>query len=106
MGFWELIAESSEVAAVHAALLPVGEVVYYSGNTGPAVPAQVRIWNSATGEVRTPPNEPDTDLFCSGHALLPDGRFFVAGGTGRYSTGPDDPWGGSKSAYIFDPTAG
>ena len=106
MGFWQLLAESSEVAAVHAALLPTGQVVFYSGNTGPDIPAQARVWNPATGEVRTPPNEPDTDLFCSGHALLPDGRLFVAGGTGRYSTGPDDPWGGSNAAYIFDPTGG
>ncbi|HEX2186141.1 MAG TPA: hypothetical protein VHN78_11625, partial [Chloroflexota bacterium] len=106
MGTWELRPESSEWAAVHAALLPNGEVVYYSGNTGPDVPAQVRIWNPATGEVRTPPNAPDTDLFCSGAALLPDGRLFVVGGTARYSLGPDDPWGGSKAAYVFDPTDG
>jgi hypothetical protein len=106
MGTWQLLPESSEVVAVHAALLPTGEVVYYSGNTGPDVPAQVRVWNPADGSVRTPPNAPDTDLFCSGHALLPDGRLFVCGGTGRYSTGPDDPWGGSKAAYIFDPAGG
>ncbi|HEX2324841.1 MAG TPA: galactose oxidase-like domain-containing protein [Chloroflexota bacterium] len=106
MGTWQVLPESSEVAAVHAALLPTGEVVYYSGNTGPDVPAQVRVWNPADGSVRTPPNVPDTDLFCSGHALLPDGRLFVCGGTGRYSTGPDDPWGGSKAAYIFDPVGG
>ena len=106
MGSWELLAEDSQVAAVHAALLPNGEVVFYSGNTGPDIPAQVRLWNPATGEVRTPPNAPETDLFCSGQALLPDGRLFVAGGTGRYSTGPNDPWGGSASAYLFDPAEG
>jgi len=106
MGTWQLLAEDSQVAAVHAALLPSGEVVYYSGNTGPALPAQVRIWNQGDGSVRTLPNEPDTDLFCSGHALLPDGRLFVCGGTGRYSTGPDDPWGGSTAAYILDPVNG
>ena len=106
MGTWQVLPESSEVAAVHAALLPTGEVVYYSGNTGPDAPAQARVWNPADGSVRTPPNVPDTDLFCSGHALLPDGRLFVCGGTGRYSTGPDDPWGGSKAAYIFDPVGG
>jgi hypothetical protein len=83
MGRWELLAEDSQVAAVHAALLPSGEVVYYSGNTGPLVPAQARIWNPGDGSVRTLPNEPDTDLFCSGHALLPDGRLFVCGGTGQ-----------------------
>ncbi|HEU5317559.1 MAG TPA: galactose oxidase-like domain-containing protein [Chloroflexota bacterium] len=106
MGTWDTLEQTSQVAAVHAALLPTAEVVYYSGNTGPLIPAQVRVWNPATGEVRTPPNEPETDLFCSGHALLPDGRLFVAGGTAHYSTGPGDPWGGSKAAYIFDPNTG
>jgi hypothetical protein len=96
MGAWEVLPEDSGIAAVHAALLPNGEVVYYSGNTGPEIPAQVRIWNPADGSVRTPPNEPETDLFCSGHALLPDGRLFVCGGTGHYSTGPDDPWGAAR----------
>ncbi len=91
MGTWQLLAEDSQVAAVHAALLPSGEVVYYSGNTGPQVPAQARIWNPADGSVRPLPNQPETDLFCSGHALLPDGRLFVCGGTGHYSTAPDDP---------------
>jgi hypothetical protein len=31
MGSWELLEESSEVAAVHAALVPNGEVVYAYG---------------------------------------------------------------------------
>jgi hypothetical protein len=106
MGTWQLLVEDSQVAAVHAALLPTGEVVYYSGNTGPAIPAQVRLWNPGDGSVRTLPNEPDTDLFCSGHALLPDGRLFVCGGTAHYSTGPDDPWGGSAAAYVLDPVTG
>ncbi len=63
---------------------------------------QVRIWNPNDGTVRLRLlNTPDTDLFCSGQALLFDGRLFVVGGTGRYSTGPNDPWGGSKAAYVF-----
>ena len=45
MGSWALLDESSEVAAVHAALLPNGEVVYYSGNTGQDIPAATRVWN-------------------------------------------------------------
>ena len=48
MGAWEVLEESSQVAAVHAALLPNGEVVYYSGNTGQAIPAATRLWNPAT----------------------------------------------------------
>lgn len=106
MGSWELLAEDSQVAAVHAALLPNGEVVFYSGNTGPLLPAETRIWNPAMHEVRMAPNEPETDLFCSGLTLLPDGRLLVVGGTAKYSAGPGDPWFGGKAAHLFDPFQG
>lgn len=78
MGSWEVLAESSEVPAVHAALLPSGEVVYYSGNEG--FPAEARVWDPTSGTVYTPPNAPDTDLFCSGLTLTFDGRLFVVVG--------------------------
>ena len=106
MGSWELLPESSEIAAVHAALMPNGEVAYYSGNTGPEIPADTRIWNPTFREVRTAPNFPETDLFCSGLALLADGRMFVVGGTAKYSEGPGDPWFGSRAAYLLDPFNG
>jgi hypothetical protein len=106
VGSWKLVAEDSEVAAVHAALLPNGEVLYFSGNTGPELPAQARIWNPTTETVRTPPNAPDTDLFCSGHALILDGRVLVVGGTAMYSGGPGLPWSGSKAAYLFESNGG
>lgn len=104
MGSWEVLAESSEVPAVHAALLPSGEVVYYSGNEG--FPAEARVWDPVSGTVYAPPNAPNTDLFCSGLALTFDGRLFVVGGTEVYSTGPGIPWIGSKSAFLFEPTGG
>ena len=49
MGVWEILPEDSEIAAVHAALMPNGEVVYYSGNTGQDIPAATRIWNPQIG---------------------------------------------------------
>ena len=106
MGSWELLAEDSQVAAVHAALMPNGEVVYYSGNTGPTIPAETRIWNPTLREVRSPPNAPETDLFCSGLAVVFDGRLLVVGGTAKYSAGPGDPWFGSRAAYRLDPLGG
>ena len=80
MGTWEVLGESSQVAAVHAALLPNGEVIYYSGNTGQAIPAATRVWNPTTREVREPPTAPETDVFCSGLTPLWDGRLLVVGG--------------------------
>jgi Domain of unknown function (DUF1929) len=104
MGSWEVLDQDSEVPAVHAALLPTGEIVYYSGNEG--FPAEARVWDPASGTVYTPPNTPDTDLFCSGLTLAFDGRLLVVGGTEAYSTGPGVPWIGSKAAYLFEPIGG
>ena len=106
MGSWELLEESSQVAAIHAALMPNGEVAYYSGNTGGDPPALTRVWNPTYHEVRTPPNEAETDLFCSGLELLFDGRLLVVGGTSKYPAFEGDPWFGSKGAYLFDPLSG
>ena len=105
MGAWEVLPESSEVAAVHAALMPNGEVAYYSGNTGQDIPAATRIWSPRFREVREPPNAPETDVFCSGLTLLWSGRLFVVGGTALYP-GPDNPFIGSRAAYLLDPFAG
>jgi hypothetical protein len=48
------------------------------------------------------------DVFCSGHAFLPDGRLIVAGGTYRYDGSilriPIPPFSGLEHSYIFDPT--
>jgi hypothetical protein len=105
MGAWEVLEESSQVAAVHAALLPNGEVVFYSGNTGQDIPAATRIWNPRTHEVREPPTVPETDVFCSGLTPLWDGRLLVVGGTALYPT-DTNPFIGSRAAYHLDPEAG
>src|SRR5215211_4766942 len=106
MGSWELLEEDSQVAAIHAALMPNGEVVYYSGNTGGDPPALARIWNPTYREVRTPTSAPETDLFCSGLEVLFDGRLLVVGGTDKYPAFEGDPWFGSKGAHLFDPLSG
>jgi hypothetical protein len=47
------------------------------------------------------------DIFCSGHAFLPDGRLLVAGGTYKYDGSilglPIPPFSGLDQTYIFDP---
>ncbi len=45
------------------------------------------------------PDQGVGNLFCSGHAWMPDGRLFVAGGTSQYGS----PFGGAKLALVFDP---
>src|SRR5262249_50741376 len=99
------IGGAAQVLAVHAALLPVGtagRIVYFSGSqwvppvvwplienapnpqADPRYPAgkreidHSRVYDCATASI-TNPGSPDCDLFCSGHAFLPDGRLLIAG---------------------------
>jgi galactose oxidase len=60
------------IVAVHMMLLPNGRVLSI-GSVGTP-----QVWNPATGAF-TPAAAP-ARLFCAGHALLADGRVFLAGG--------------------------
>ena len=49
------------------------------------------------------------DIFCAGHAFLPDGRLLVAGGTNRYDRAifgiPIPPFSGLEHSYLFEPSS-
>lgn len=102
------------VLAVHAALLPIGKggsILYYAGDQWiePAIWEQVeiqpnpesdprftqgllqidhsRIFDCTTQAVFNP-GSPADDIFCSGHAFLPDGRLVVVGGTQHFPEAP------------------
>jgi hypothetical protein len=60
----------------HAHLLPSGQVMLWPGFGQGGNP---RLWNPATGNV-TNPASPGSNLFCSGHVFLADGRLLIAGG--------------------------
>src|SRR4051794_27428794 len=79
-------------APIHAHLLPSGTVLFWGRRDSPEGSMNEHectpfIWDPRTGKC-TPTPQPtlgDTErrkvnLFCSGHAFLPDGRLFVAGG--------------------------
>ncbi len=97
-GIWELLPCDSQVLAVHGAVLHTGKVIFLSGsgnNLNNHVYRAV-VWDYEYGlfkMITTP-----TDIFCGGHAFLPDGRLLVAGGTKSYDRFP-----GETSAYLFDP---
>src|SRR5215213_10300003 len=59
--------------AIHANLLPDGRVMTWGRSDRLPV-----IWNPVTGAFKNV--DLPADLFCSGHALLPDGRLLVSGG--------------------------
>lgn len=75
------------VVAIHAAVLPNGKILiwdsvgdlpsemYPNHNTTRAI-----IWDPATGNATRYDVNTGFNLFCAGHAALPDGRQFIAGG--------------------------
>jgi Domain of unknown function (DUF1929) len=88
-GHWSMldVPAGMRVNAVHAALLYTGKVLIIagSGNSVGAFNAgkfESILYDPKTDKfkkLRTP-----TDMFCGGHAFLPDGRLLIAGGTRRY----------------------
>ena len=88
-GFWTTTSHPSPVRAVHAALLRTGKVLLIAGSgNDPAEFAagtfKTAIYDPTTGTLRSDIATP-YDMFCSGHAFLPDGRLLVAGGTTAYA---------------------
>lgn len=104
--------EKAEILAIHAALLPTGEIVYFGGDqhhkdeVGGDVD-NTRLYDVETGEITEVTGLP-ADLFCAGHSLLEDGSLITAGGT----TGWAQPEGdehhghflGSRESWLFDPS--
>ena len=108
---------------IHAHVLPNGLVLMWGGATTPASPStsfrpprcmpaarpprrlsphrSSGIRRPGSQENRQQPTLPDgsaANLFCSGHAFLPDGRLFVAGG--HLADGP-----GVNQTTMYDPVA-
>jgi hypothetical protein len=106
-GSWRTTTTPAPVRAVHVAVMRDGKVLLAagSGNSREQFAAgsfATSVWDPVT-ETTTPVTTP-WDLFCAGHAFLPDGRLLVAGGTSAYP-GPatNNANAGVKTAYVFDP---
>ncbi|MFC5949932.1 galactose oxidase-like domain-containing protein [Pseudonocardia lutea] len=103
-GVWRLLERDSGVLAVHAALLHTGSVAFFAGSSNdPDNAAAGRFGTAVWHYPSTAISRPATpiDLFCCGHAFLPDGRLLAAGGTERY-----DPFLGLRQAVVFEPDEG
>ncbi|WP_100497883.1 radical copper oxidase GlxA [Geodermatophilus chilensis] len=88
-GSWETIElpEEYRTQAVHAALLHTGKVLLVAGSGNDAQDFEAGsfetiVWDPVTGDTKEVPTP--EDLFCSGHAYLPDGNLLIAGGTREY----------------------
>ena len=90
VGSWSSVV-SLPTVAVNLILLNNNKILFYEDGSSPT------IWdytNNAFSNIST--NE---DLFCSGHAVLSDGRVLIVGGYGGSSNSI-----GIASAEIFDPS--
>jgi len=79
------------IEAVHTFLLPTGKVMFWS-----TWRESVGLWDPVSSQFSTAGNLPAFNVFCSGHAWLPDGRLFVAGGHVQN-------YNGENRADIFNP---
>lgn len=91
VGSWSSVFKLPAVA-VDLILLQNNRVLFYQDGSTPTV------WDYVQNTFTNIPITPD--LFCSGHALLSDGRILVVGGYGGSGTTI-----GIANAEIFDPTA-
>jgi hypothetical protein len=84
VGEWSPVM-SWPLVAVHATLLNTGQVLMWDAwETGGT--ASARLWNPTTQAFTGVPNS-FSQLFCSGHATLADGRAIVIGGHNGGDTG-------------------
>ncbi|TGE21787.1 DUF1929 domain-containing protein [Hymenobacter aquaticus] len=75
------------IVGIHTHVLPNGNVFSWEGHNATSVmtmsPAYQ--WNPSTGTFTSFENS-DSNIFCSGHNLMPDGKLLVAGGHHSYGT--------------------
>src|SRR5690349_5342395 len=107
-GTWTTASSPSPVRSIHAALMHTGKVLLIAGSGNDRT-------DFAAGTFKTAVYDPSTDtfdsniptpydLFCGGHAFLPDGRLLVVGGTAQFEdTATGKKWNGEKRTTIFDP---
>jgi len=94
MGSWDKvdIPDDLQINAIHSVMLPTGDVLLIAGSGNDttqfaAGTFKTLVYSPKTGEselIDTP-----EDLFCAGHAHLPNGNILVAGGTQAYEVAPE-----------------
>ncbi|MGH2403952.1 MAG: galactose oxidase-like domain-containing protein, partial [bacterium] len=95
--------------------LGTGEILYFGGDEHSVAHHDsnhidhTRLLDPTTNTI-TVLSSPTTDVFCSGHAFLADGRLLVGGGTEQWSgADPDHPhglnFGGHRACWLYRPRA-
>jgi hypothetical protein len=110
VGKWDTTLYPLTTVPVHISLLPNERLLYW-GRDKDTTPQKWdragscltynRTWNLSTNDEITIPNN-TTNLFCSGHSFLPDGRLLVTGGHSRWEPAPDQEAIGEDDVNVFD----
>jgi len=106
-GSWLVQPLNNPVRSMHAAVLHDGKVLLIagSGNDPDRFAAGTftsAVYDPGTGSFTTIPTP--SDMFCSGHVMLSDGRLLIMGGTKAYPAADGSHgYEGLKDSYIFDP---
>lgn len=86
------------VQATHATLLHTGKLLFWREGSALGEPTYTLVWNPASPAGLKIVISPSSELFCSGHAALADGRIIAGGG----NLGSEIGWG-PVDTNIFDP---
>ena len=73
-GEWSGTIPFNNIEAIHTTMLPTGKVMFWQTWTDGTA-----LWDPVTGEFSAMAS-PSVNIFCSGHAWLPDGKLLVVGG--------------------------
>ncbi|WP_329461145.1 galactose oxidase early set domain-containing protein [Streptomyces sp. NBC_01431] len=88
-GHWDVVAMPAayQLNSIHAVLLRTGKVLLIAGSGNNIKHFEGGTFSSTLWDpVKNTFKKIDTpkDMFCAGHAQLPDGKVLIAGGTARY----------------------
>ena len=106
-GAWQILPFNAPVRAVHVVLMKDGKVLMVagSGNDPNAFAAGTftsAVYDPAAGTFKVIPTP--TDMFCSGHVQLANGKVLILGGNAAYPAADGSHgYEGLKSSYEFDP---
>jgi hypothetical protein len=106
VGQWGPV-ETLNTVPVHISLLPDGRLLYWGRDKAAdkydrGDGCQTYTWHPTTKAKMTITNN-TTNLFCSSHSFLPDGRLLVAGGHVRDNNDPAKEGIGEDDVNIFNP---
>lgn len=111
---WNLISQTTEVLAIHAALLRTGDILFFSGDEhdkGQSERGQIfhtRLFNCTSFRVSIV-SSPGSDVFCAGQTMLADGSVMAVGGTEAFEDdvggihGEAHHFAGLRDSWIYNP---